>query len=54
MTVELPDDLHRWLREAAEISHRTVDTMVTDVLQRERQRWDANWNSADDGGPSAR
>ena len=49
LTVELPTDLVTWLREAAEISHRTPDTMVADLLERERERWDATWDAGAQG-----
>jgi predicted transcriptional regulator len=42
LTVELPTELVAWLRETAEISHRTPDTMVADLLERQRERWEAD------------
>jgi predicted transcriptional regulator len=40
LTVRLPADLVSKLTSAAEISHRTVDQMVHDVLAQEIARWD--------------
>jgi len=44
LVVALPQDLYVWLLEAAEISHRTIDAMVKGLIERERERWDANWD----------
>jgi hypothetical protein len=53
LTVELPRELYGWLQEAAEISHRTLDVMVTDLIERERERWDANGDPGrEDGTPT--
>jgi hypothetical protein len=41
LTVELPADLLDSLTAAAELSHRTVDRLVADVLTREMVRWHA-------------
>jgi hypothetical protein len=41
LTVRLPPDLVDKIRDAAEISHRTVDDFAEAVLAREIARWDA-------------
>lgn len=42
-TVELPSELVENLRDAAELSRRTVDQFVEDVLAREMARWDSGF-----------
>jgi hypothetical protein len=43
LTVALPTELVEKLASAAEISHRTVEQMVHDVLAREIARWDESF-----------
>jgi uncharacterized protein YdeI (YjbR/CyaY-like superfamily) len=43
LTVELPFELVENLTSAAELSHKTVDQFVEDVLARELARWDSEF-----------
>ncbi|WP_280716680.1 hypothetical protein [Kitasatospora sp. MAP5-34] len=42
ITLELPTDLVEWLRDFAEISHRTVEDVVRPLIEAEQARhpWD--------------
>jgi uncharacterized protein YdeI (YjbR/CyaY-like superfamily) len=43
LTIELPFELVENLTSAAELSHKTVDQFVEDVLARELARWDSEF-----------
>ncbi|MER5352280.1 hypothetical protein ABT093_18370 [Kitasatospora sp. NPDC002551] len=43
VTLRLPVDLAEWLNGFAEISHRTVDDVVRQLVEIERARVEANW-----------
>jgi hypothetical protein len=49
ITLQLPADLAGWLRDFAEISHRTVEDVVRPLIEAERARVDANWDRASPG-----
>ncbi|MCM2389005.1 hypothetical protein [Streptomyces albipurpureus] len=40
VTVELPVDLAAWLADFAELSHRTVDDVVRQLIETEKGRMD--------------
>jgi len=44
LALSLPSDLVLWVQAAAEISHRTVDDVVSSLIGAERSRWEENWD----------
>ncbi|WP_406472414.1 hypothetical protein [Streptomyces sp. NBC_01615] len=50
LTLELPAELVEWIAGFAEISHRTVEDVVRPLIEEERARVEAGWDTGCDAG----